>query len=117
MSGAADRGEEVVKGLVGACGFAGCVEVHEEAADDGEYEGGQLGSAEAAQAVLEGWEPVRGGGASKARPERFSAGVVQPAEHAQVGLALRPGHRGPGSLERHWVGLVGSDAQEIGERL
>jgi hypothetical protein len=31
----------------GAHGIAGCVKVHQQAADDGEQDGGQLGSAEA----------------------------------------------------------------------
>src|SRR5437870_1454903 len=80
LSGAADRGEEVGEGPVRACGVAGCVEVHEEAADDSEHDGGKLGSAEAAHAVLERCEPVGGRGAPEARPEWFSRGVVQPAE-------------------------------------
>jgi hypothetical protein len=47
-----ERGEEVVEGLVRAFGITGCVEVHEQAADDGKHDGGQLGPAEAAHAVL-----------------------------------------------------------------
>ena len=45
--------------LVDACGFAGGVEVHQEAADDVEHDGRQLGSAETAGARLEGCEPVK----------------------------------------------------------
>src|SRR3954466_6809151 len=88
--GAVDRGEEVGEGPVRACGVAGCVEVHQEAADDGEHDGGKLGSAEAAHASLGRGEPVGGRGAPEAGPEWFSRGVVQPAEHAQEGLALGP---------------------------
>src|SRR3979409_2705758 len=47
-----ERGEEVVEGLVRAFGIAVWVEVHEQAADDGKHDGGQLGPAEAAHAVL-----------------------------------------------------------------
>jgi hypothetical protein len=47
-----ERGEEVVEGLVRAFGVTGCVEVHEQAADDGKHDGGQLGPAEAPHAVL-----------------------------------------------------------------
>ena len=76
MSGAVERGEEVGEGAVGAWGVAGCVEVHEEAADDGEHDGGKLGSAEAAHAVLERCEPVGGRGPPEAWPEWFAGGVV-----------------------------------------
>jgi hypothetical protein len=50
VSGAADRGEKVAESLVSASGIAGCIEVHEEASDDGEHDGGQLRSAEPARA-------------------------------------------------------------------
>jgi hypothetical protein len=116
MSGA-DRGEEVGEGLARACGVAGCVEVHEKPADDGEHDRGKFGSAKAAHAVLEWCEPVGGRGAPEARPERFSCGVVQPAKHAQVGLALRPGDRRPCAGQGHRVGLVGTQAYEVGEHL
>lgn len=51
--------EEVVEGPVGAGGVAGRVEVHEEAADDGENERRELRPADAAQAVFQWPEPVR----------------------------------------------------------
>src|SRR5665213_870819 len=117
LSGAVDRGEEVGEGPVRACGVAGCVKVHEEATDDSEHDGGQLGPAEATHAGLERFEPVGGRGPPEARPEWFSRRVVQPAEHAQVGLALRPGDRRPCAGQGHRVGLVGSQAYELGEGL
>ena len=40
---------------------------------------------------------------------------MESAEHPQVGLALRAGHRGPCPAQSHRVGLVGSDAKEVGE--
>ena len=40
VSDSLDRGQEVVERLVGAHGIAGCVEVHEQAADDGKHDGG-----------------------------------------------------------------------------
>src|SRR5205823_6257694 len=76
-----------------------------------------LGSVEAAHAGLERREPVGGRGPPEARPEWFSRRVVQPAKHAQVGLALRPGDRRPCAGQGHRVGLVGSQAYELGEGL
>jgi hypothetical protein len=76
--------EEVVEGLVGACGVAGGVEVLEQTADDGENDSRQFRSAETAHAFLEWCEPVGGRGPPEAGPEWFSRGVVQPAEHAEV---------------------------------
>ena len=110
VSGAAYRGEKVVEGLVSARGIAGCIEVHKEAADDCEHDSGQLGSAEAAHAVLKGCEPVGGRGPPEAGPEGFSRGVVQPAEHTEVRLALWSGDRGPSAGKGYRVGLVGSHA-------
>ncbi len=115
--GNSDRVEEVVEGPVSASGIAGCVEVHEEAADDGEYDGGQLGPVEAAHALLEGGEPVGGRGAPEVRPQWFARGVMQPTEHAQVGPAVRSGHRGPCVAQGHRVRLLGPQAQEVGEGL
>jgi hypothetical protein len=83
-----------VEGPVGAGGVAGGVEVLEQAADDGEHDSRQFGSAETAHAFLEGCEPVRRRGPPEAGPEWFSRRVVQPVEHAEVGLALRSGDRG-----------------------
>jgi hypothetical protein len=116
-SGIVDDGEEVVEGLVGACGVAGRVEVHEEAADDGEHDGGQLWAAEAAHPILEGCEPVGRGGPPEAGPQWFSRAVVQPGEYAEVGLALWPGDRRPCAGQSHGVGLAGSEADEVGEGL
>src|ERR1035441_1356813 len=87
------------------------------AADDGEHDGRQFRSAETAHAFLEWCEPVGRRGPPEAGPEWFSRGVVQPAEHAEVGLALRPGDRGPGAGQGGRVGLVGSQAYEVGEGL
>jgi hypothetical protein len=104
-----------VERLVGACGVAGGVEVLEQAADDGEHDSGQFGSAETAHAFFERCEPVRRRGPPEAGPEWFSCRIVQPVEHAVVGLALRSGDPGPGAGGR--VGLVGSQADEVGEDL
>jgi hypothetical protein len=117
LSAVLDRGQEVVERATGSYGVAGGVEVHEQAADDGEHDGRQLGPAEAAQALLERREPVSGRGLPEAWPERFARGVVEPAEHAQVGPAVRSGHRRPGVAQGRRVGLLGAQAQEGGERL
>jgi hypothetical protein len=106
-----------VEGPVGAGGVASGVEVLEQAADDGEHDSRQFGSAETAHAYLERCEPVRRRGPPEAGPEWFSRRVVQPVEHAEVGLAPRPGDRGPGAGEGGRVGLVGSQADEVGEDL
>jgi hypothetical protein len=42
---------------------------------------------------------------------------VEPAEHAQVGLTVRPCHRRPGVAQGRRIGLLWADAQEVGERL
>jgi hypothetical protein len=42
---------------------------------------------------------------------------VQPAEHAEVGLAGGTGHRRPGLTQGRGVELLGSDPQEVGEDL
>jgi hypothetical protein len=104
-----------VEGPVGACGVAGGVEVPEQAADDGEHDGRRFRSAETAHAFLEWCEPVDRRGTPEAGPEWFSRGVVKPAEHAEVGLALRPGDRAPGAGQGGRV--VGSQAHEVGEGL
>ena len=103
--------------VIGSYGIPGGVEVHEQAADDGEHDGGQLGPAEASHALLEGREPVGGRGLPEAWPEWFAGGVVEPAEHAQVGSTVRSRHRGPGVAEGRRVGLLGADAEEVGERV
>jgi hypothetical protein len=104
-----------MEGLVDAFGVAGCVEVHEQAADDGEHDGGQLGPAEAAHAFLEWLEPVGGCGTPETRPEWFACSVVQATEHAQIGLTLRSSHRGPCVVQSRRVGNFRSEAQEADE--
>jgi hypothetical protein len=69
--GAVDGGEEVIEGSVPARAIAIRAEVHEEATDDGLYDGGQLGSPDAAKPGLERREPVGGRSPSKAGPDGF----------------------------------------------
>ena len=108
MSGVADRCQKVGEGLIGSSGIAGGVEVHEEPADNGQYDRGQLGSAQAAHAILQGREPIGGRAPTEAGPEGFTRRVVQSAEHPKVRLALRSGDRRPGAGQGGRIGLVGS---------
>src|SRR4029453_1645302 len=74
LSGVLDSGQEVVERVIGSYGIAGGIEVDGQAADEGEHDGGQLGPAEAAHALLERREPVGGRGLPEARPEWFAGG-------------------------------------------
>jgi len=56
-SGAVDRGEEVGEGLVRADDVARCVEIHKEAADDGENDRGKFGASSSTCTATKGDQP------------------------------------------------------------
>jgi hypothetical protein len=94
---------------------AGGVEVHEETADDGEDESGELRPAHAAQTFFERPEPIDRRRSAEVRQQPLRRVLAELPEHPQVGLPLRADDEVPGAHQRDGVRLVRADAQQVTE--
>ncbi|MFD5242224.1 hypothetical protein [Streptomyces tendae] len=110
-------GEEVLEGPVGSRDITRGLDVHDETAHDRQYEGGEFRTADAAQAVLERLQPVRGGLAAEARPQLLFGVLAESAEHGEVRSARRAGHDPPCASQRARIGLVGPRGDQFAEEV
>lgn len=79
------RGQEVVEGSIGSWHIVCGLDIHDETANDRKYEGAEFGTTDAAHAVLERLQPVRGRLAAKTRPQLLCGVLSELAEHADDG--------------------------------